>query len=245
MKSDYMEYHYRTDQIRATGNLFLKDIENSVYVTADMGEYLPEKNYSYVRNNAHLWRIDTTSTDTLHIHSNQLQYFSGDNRRAVARDSVRIIQDKLHALCDSAIYSIDEDIIYLKSQPSAVQENNRMFGREMKLILEERKLKQIRVLGNAYAISTLDSVLKKENRLLGKEIVMYIADRNLEKIYAISNARSYYHLKEKKSEQGINVASADTIKAFLTENELDSIAVIGGSQGVFYPHDYKGKIIEE
>ncbi len=74
---------------------------------------------------------------------------------------------------------------------------------------------------------------------------MFISDRKLEKIYAISNARSLYYLKEKEEDRGINVASADTIKAFLKDNELDSIAVIGGAQGVFYPHDYQGIIVEE
>ena len=74
---------------------------------------------------------------------------------------------------------------------------------------------------------------------------MYIEDRQLSEIHAISNARSYYHLKENEESKGINVASADTIKAFIVKNELDSIAVIGGAQGTYYPQDYKGKIVRE
>ena len=65
------------------------------------------------------------------------------------------------------------------------------------------------------------------------------------RILAISNARSFYYLKEREEDRGINVASADTIKAFLVADELDSIAVIGGAQGTYYPEDYKGKIIPE
>jgi lipopolysaccharide export system protein LptA len=245
MQSDYLEYHYDSDQIRAKGNLFLQDFENLVYVTADMGEYLPDKKYTYVRHNSHLWRIDSASVDTVHIFSDQLTYYFGETRRAVARDSVHIYQNELHAVCDSAIYYIDEDVINLESQPKAVQKNNTMYGHQMQLILQDRELKLIRVSGHANAISVVDSILKKENRLAGKEIIMFVTDRKLDKIYAVSNARSFYYLKEKEEDRGINVASADTIKAFLKDNELDSIAVIGGSQGTFYPHDYKGKIIEE
>jgi lipopolysaccharide export system protein LptA len=245
MEADYLEYHYENDQIRASGNLLLYDMENTVYLTAESGEYLPKEKFSYVRSNAHLWRIDSTTTDTLHIYSKQMEYHSEGSRRAIARDSVKILQGKLQAICDSAKYLIDEDVIFLESKPEAIQENNKMFGKRMKLVLEDQELKQIRVSGNAFAISVIDSLLVKENRLEGREIIMYITERKMSQIYAVDNARSFYHLKEKGEDRGINVASADTIKAFLQDNELDSIAVIGGSQGIFYPQDYKGKIIEE
>jgi lipopolysaccharide export system protein LptA len=245
MKSDYLEYHYVDDQIRATGNLFLHDEENNTFITAESGEFVPEKEFSYVRKDAHLWRIDSTATDTLHIYSYQMEYHFAEMRRAVARDSVRIFQGNLYAFCDSATYNIEEDIIYLESEPQAIQENNKMFGEAMQLILEDRELRQIKVSGEAKAISTIDSTAQKENRLEGRELIMYIENRKLSTIYAISNARSFYYLKEQQEDRGINVASADTIKAFLVADELDSIAVIGGAQGTYYPEDYKGKIVQE
>ncbi len=245
MRSDYLEYNYSNDQIRARGKLFLHDNDNMVFITARRGEYLPDDKYSYVQGNAHLWRIDSTSTDTIHIYSRKMEYYFGENRRAIARDSVNIYQGNLHATCDSALYQIDEDIIYLMSQPVAIQENNRISGLTMQLILHKRELRRIKVEQQALAISLLDSTTQKENRLEGRELIMYITDRKLSEIQAISNARSFYYLREEQEEQGINVASADTIKAFLKNDELDSIAVIGGSQGVYYPPDYKGKIVQE
>jgi len=245
MRSDFMEYHYNTDKILATGNLYMNDQENSVSVTAKKGEYLPESGLSYVQEEAHLWRIDTTSSDTVHIYGEKMEYHFTDQRKAIARDSVKIKQGKLIAFCDSAIYLIDEDLIYLKSNPRALQENNKMIGKEMQMVLVDQEIREIHVQGNAEAISIVDTFFQKENKLEGREIVMYIEDRQLSEIHAISNARSYYHLKENEENKGINVASADTIKAFIVKNELDSIAVIGGAQGTYYPQDYKGKIVRE
>jgi lipopolysaccharide export system protein LptA len=245
MRSEYLEYHYITDQIRATGDVFLHDMDNRVFITAENGEFIPDKKYSYVREDSHLWRIDSTATDTLHIYSHQMEYHFSDIKRAIARDSVRIFQGNLNAVCDSAIYNVDEDIIFLKSRPEAIQENNQMLGEQMELILENRELREIHVTGNARAISTLDSILEKENRLEGRKLIMYIENRKLTRILAVSNARSFYYLREKEEDRGINVASADTIKAFLVADELDSIAVIGGAQGTYYPEDYQGKIIPE
>jgi lipopolysaccharide export system protein LptA len=245
MKCNYMEYYYETDKIRASGNLFLHDIQNRVFITGKKGEYIPEKKYSYVRNDAHFWRIDSTSNDTLNIFSQLMEYQFGSIRRATARDSVRIVQENLHATCDSAIYFLAEDMINLKGEPVALQENNKISGREMQMFLENQELREIMVMEGARAVSVVDTALQKENRLEGRAIIMYISNRKLNELLAISNARSLYHLKEGEKNQGINVASADTIKAFFINNEVDSISVIGGAQGIYYPEDYKGPIKEE
>lgn len=245
MYSDFLEYHYDTDKVRATGNLYMHDRKNLVYITGKNGEYIPELKYSFVKEKAHFWRVDSSTTDTLHIYSKKLEYLFGDSRRALAKDSVKIIQKNLHATCDSAIYFLDDDIINLEVKPSAVQENSKIYGKRMQMFLENQELKLIRVSEEARAISIIDTALRKENRLEGQEIVMYISNRELTQLQAISNARSYYHLKEGEENRGINAASADTITAFFLKNEIDSIAVIGGAQGTYYPQDYKGPIVED
>lgn len=245
MTADYLEYYYETDRIRAMGNLQLHDAENRVFITAREGEYCPEENISYVQRQAHLWQLDSSGTDTLHIFGRRMEYYFGEPRNAVVKDSVHIFQGDLHAWCDSVIYLVEEEVAYLEKSPRALQKNNELLGKRMQLILKDMKLEQIRVQGGALAISVVDSTLKKENRLEGREIVMYISHQKMRELRAISNARSLYYLKEKEEERGVNTASADTIKAFFTDNELDSIVVIGGSQGTFYPRDYQGPIVQE
>jgi len=242
LRSDYLEYYYKTDQMRASGHLILFDKENRITITAKRGEYIPEKKTTFVEKKAHLIRLDSTQTDTIHIFSHRMEYIFDENRRAIARDSVHFIQQNLHATADSAIYFLDEDIAYLEIEPRAIQENNELFGKQMKLIMENLELKEIHVLGAARTISVEDSLLEKENRLEGQEIILYISDGKLYEIRAISNAQSIYYLKEDDEERGINVVSADTIKVFFVNNELDSIMVIGGSQGIYYPENYKGII---
>ncbi len=117
-----------------------------------------------------------------------------------------------------------------------------MVGRQMEMIFKDMEIQRIIVRENALATSVLDSVTGKQNRLTGREIIMYITDRQLRELRAISNATSNYYLREEQEEKGLNVASADTIKVFFKNSELDSIDVKGGSQGIYYPADYKGKI---
>ena len=50
---------------------------------------------------------------------------------------------------------------------------------------------------------------------------------------------------EENEDKGLNTATADAIRAFFSNGQLDSIGVKGGSQGIYYPSDYKGKIEED
>lgn len=244
--TNYLKYFYQTDQSFAQKGVRLIDHQNRVTITARQGEYLPAEDRTYVEERCHLVRVDSAGTDTLHIYARRMEYFFRPERQAVALDSVRIVRDNLTATCDSAIYKLDEERAFLEISPFAAQENNEMVGAQMEMLFEDLEIRKIIVRGNALATSVVDSAAGKQNRLTGKEIIMYITDRQLRELWAISNATSNYYLSEVREgvteERGLNVASADTIKVFFKESELDSIDVRGGSQGVYYPADYKGKI---
>jgi lipopolysaccharide export system protein LptA len=233
--SDYLEYYYQTDRLKARGHLRIIDTKSSVTITAEKGEYLPEEKMTFVEENAHFCQVDSTQKDTLHIYGRRMEYYSGEIKKAMAKDSVRIYQNTLYAYGDSAIYFVDDQIAYLEINPFAFQENNKMFGNQIKLIMKELEVEKIQINGNAQAISIEDSLLGKENQLEGKEIIIFVSEGRLTELWAISNAKSLYHLKEDQEYVGTNSASADTIKAFFKNNELDSIVVIGGAQGTFYP----------
>ncbi len=239
---NYLEYYYETDQAFARDNLLLIDKNQNAYVSALRGEYLPERNMAYVEVNCHLWRVDTTQTDTLHIFSKKMEYYFKPIRKAIARREVVIQQGNMTANCDSAVYLVDREKAYLEIAPRAIQENNEMEGKKIELEFKDLEIKKIIVYGDARAVSVEDSVLKKENRLEGKKLIMFIENRNLKELWAISNARSIYYLKEEKKDQGINTATADTIRVYFKNSELDSISVIGGAQGIYYPANYKGPI---
>jgi lipopolysaccharide export system protein LptA len=240
--TNYLEYSYQTDYAKARKGVKLRDEENRVTITALEGEYLPELKQSYVQKKAHLIQLDSTGLDTLHIFARRMEYFSDENPRATAIDSVKIIKENLIATCDSAIYAINENRVFMELNPHAKQENSEMTGAQMEMVLKENEIEQILVRGRANVNSLIDSTSGKHNELAGKEIIMYISSRKLEELWAISNASSKYYFIEKNENKGLNTATADTIRAFFSKGQLDSIDVKGGSQGIFYPSDYKGKI---
>ncbi len=242
LATDYLEYDYQTDQALVRGNVFLHDAPQRVFITAEEGEYIPQENRAYVQRRAHLWRVDSTGTDTLHIYAQRMEYYFRPPRRAIARDSVRIIRREWIARCDSAVYLADAEQAFLEIHPRAQQKENLMLGQQIVLEMSDMQLQRIFVRRQARAVSVVDSLMGKENRLEGDEIILYITDGELTSLAAIRQARSVYYLSEEEQEQGINTATADTIRVFFKGGELDSIAVKGGAQGVYYPADYEGTI---
>lgn len=245
LRSEYLEYYYETDQAFAKTNLFLVDRKTRSFVTAVQGEYVPQENRTRVEENAHFWQVDSSGLDTLHIYARVMNYFFEEERRAIAEDSVVIIRGDLTAHCDSAIYWLNDERVFLEKKPRAREKNNKLSGQQMEIDMSGMKLRQITVRGEATAVSVEDSAADKVSRLTGQEIIAFIDGQKIDQLWALKNARSKYYLKDKGQEQGVNVASADTIRIFFKEGEVDHISVKGGSEGTYYPPDYTGTIKTE
>lgn len=243
--AEYVTYNFKTDHASAKENIYIYNAENMVEIWGQDGIYNPDLKYSVVRTEARLTKIDTSSKDTLTITADRLEYFGGEEPRAVGIDSVVILQGKLKAVCDSAVYFTKSELVLLNKNPYAWYEDSELSGINMQAQFDSLKLKSIFVSEDAKAISRADSVLKRNNVLMGKTIEFQIEEDQPKLIIASENASSIYYLNKDGQDQGSNFATSDTIMVYFAEGELDSIKIIGGSEGIFYPSDYKGvKVFE-
>ena len=236
LQTPYLVYNYETDQTRAEQWVTIKDDSQRVTITAGRGEYLPAKALAYVERNAHLMQMDSAGTDTLHIFARRLSYYFRPRRKAIASQNVRVIQGNMEAQCDSIVYFLEDSVAVLRVQPRARQEGNLLTGDRMELRLNGTRVDRITVIGNkAHAISTADSLRGWENQLDGKRIYLYLKKGQLDFLEAIQQASSEYYVEDNGEFVGKNVASADTIRVFFKEGQVDSIVVKGGAEGVFEP----------
>jgi lipopolysaccharide export system protein LptA len=235
-------YNFRDRNARGQTNLFVWDKINNTRVWGDVGNYNSAQKLTTINENARLRHHNPEESDTLDIMSRYMEYSGLTNNYALATDSVRIRKGELYAVCDSAVYNIDEEKINLKINPIAWQAESEMQGQQIDLLLDSLVLKEIMITGDAQIKSPSDSVKGKFDYLRGKSIEVILKERKPHKITARQNASSIYLLKEDEVEQGTNTASSDSIIIYFQAGEIDSIAIIGGSQGIFYPPDYQGDI---
>ncbi len=239
--AEYLEYNFKTGQARARGRVFIWDRKNLTRIWGEQAFYNPNRKTSKVQQNAHLMKLDSASQDTLNIYAQILQYIKKtDQRLAEAFDSVRILQGKLKAVCDTAYYYVDDEIAILRSAPVAWYEDSELRADSMIVYFDSLKLHKIKLAGNAVAKSLADSASGEYDILKGKRIYFYIKNKKPQRIVAIDNASSLYFITDSTAEdKGANFATADTIKIFMKEGKLDSIAILGGARGTYYPGQFK------
>ncbi len=241
MYAETLIYNFNTKNAKAAVNFFARHTTENVEISARNGEYINAIRRFAVQQNSILTRVDSTDNDTLRIYAQKIEYFATDSSKAIASDSVTIIQKELTANADTAIYLIKQQIIWLKRKPIAIYDKNKLTGKMIRVELDSMKIRKIFSFDGAKAVETVDSTTGKINELEAKTIELQIVDNKPHKMIADGNAVSKYYLKNDDGDQGMNIASADTLLLYFSNGELDSLTIMGGSEGVYYPKNYRGE----
>ena len=158
---------------------------------------------------------------------------------------MRIFKGGVRASCDSATYFLTNEIVAMRINPVAWQGENEMTGMKIDFILDSLKIDEIYLYEKAQIKSLADTLENIYNILKGKTIQVSMVNGVPERVIARRNAISVYRIEENKVNQGTNSASSDSIIVYFKTGELDSISIIGGTEGTYYPADWKGEIKSE
>ena len=237
----YLQYSFKNGRVQARGDVFISSLENRTRIWGQSASYNPDQKLTLIEQKAHLMKWDSAAIDTMHIYARILKYIKRDSQRiAHAYDSVWIYQGKLKATCDTAVYYIDEQRALLRHHPVAWYEDSELRADQITVFFDSLKLRRIKLEGKAMAKTLADSALQEYDVLKGKSIYFFIKNKKPQRIIAIDNASSLYFITDSTAEdQGANFATADTIKIFMREGKLDSIAILGGARGIYYPQQFK------
>jgi lipopolysaccharide export system protein LptA len=241
LSAGYFSYNFKSSRVEAESNVYLQDREHLVEIWGKKSLYLADSHFARVEQHAKLMRVDSAKGDTLLITAGKLEYREQDPVQAVATDSVWIRQGKLKARCDTAIYFVDDERVWLRASPEAWYDDNIMSGKRMRIQLDSMEVKNIHISEKAKAVSLADSAHASWNVLKGKEIHLVVFDKKPQRLQAAGNASSVYYLEDDKEKHGVNYATSDTILIYFKTGKADSISIRGGSEGVYYPENYKGE----
>jgi lipopolysaccharide export system protein LptA len=238
-------YQFRGGNTWAEKNLFIWDKQNNARIKGDAGEYNAETQESHITGHAYFEHHKPGQPDTMIITSKNMAYFGTEPKRAVAEDSVSLFKGSVRATCDSATYYTTDELVTLRINPVAWQGDNEMTGMKIDFTLDSLKIDEIFIYEKAQIKSLADTLENKYNILKGKTIQVSMVDGTPDIVIARRNAVSVFRIEENKINQGTNSASSDSIIVYFKTGELDSISIIGGTEGTFYPADWKGEIKSE
>jgi len=236
--AQFVRYNLGTKEARANKDVFMFNYPDSAEITGDQAYYSEKDSVFRASGNARFRKYE--NSDTFTVKAAHITYLRSGGGSAVAIDSVRITRGSLLALADTARYLSKAEEARLRGNPRAWIDESKLTGKFINAHFDSNEVDYIYVKEEAEAISRVDSVSDNFNRLRGREIEFFIQKRQPVRIVSRHNASSLYFLKE-TGDQGTSYATADSIFIFFKQGELDSIQVIGGAQGVYYPEGYKGE----
>jgi len=210
-------------------------------------EYFDDSKFSRMRVSPKYVQVDTSADgkiDTLIITAREMESYERPERRFTATDSVQLVRGALAGKSGEGLYYPEKDLVLLKKDPIIWYEDNQITGDSMRIQLQERKLREVFVEGNAFAISRSDTLPDQKspsptrfNQLTSQRMTLSFVDEELEHISADGTAISVYFLYEDGVPNGVNRASGDKIIVVSREGRAERINVIGGTEGKYYPEN--------
>ncbi len=225
----------------AKGNVYLKDKVQNAIIRGNQARYDKLSKNFECWGNARFFKQDSADSDPLTVTAENIRYFGGADARAVAIDSVVIKQGSFRSLSDSATYLTQKEQADLKGHPMAWVEKSTLQGQRILADFDSSRIKHIYIQTDARAVSLVDSIKKTYNVLQGKIIEFFLTYGKADSIISRNNASSIYYLDKEGGQQGSNYSTSDSIFVYFKNGKPDSIEIVGGAQGTFYPEGYKGE----
>jgi len=244
MTCNELTYYRHELKSIAIGDVKISNLRNGLTITGEHFENYRRQKYSKMTDHAVLMQIDTAGEgahDTLLVRSKSMEAYQDSIERLVATDSVTITRGGLAAEAGIIVFYTELDSMILRKSPfiwynTAPSEENQLSGDSIFIKLKNRKLETAWVMGNAFAVSRADSVhAKRFNQLTGQEIVMRFLGNRIRSIDVDRRATSLYYLFEEGKGNGANKATGDHVTILFENGKIESIKVIGGTEGQYFP----------
>jgi lipopolysaccharide export system protein LptA len=232
-------YFTNTKNSEGFANVVMNDSLNMIYSVCDHYQYFPSQDSLILMKNVIVHSIDKNKNDTTTIFCDTLHYISKkEDEKTFAFGNVRVLKGQMISQSKFAAFYISGDSIQLEGKPNVKIDNNTIRAKTIRMKLSDGKISFIALRTNAEMVSVLDSVTMKEDVLKARDIDLFFEDDSLRYIVAKKNAIGKYNVMEEGTE-GLNYVTADTIKIFVKQNKADSLFVIGGVEGTFFPEKYR------
>lgn len=228
LKGDSLYYEAKNDLGEVFGNIFIHDTVDHYVITGEYAWYSGQKDSAFVTQNP-IYSI-LQEGDTLHIHGDTLQSniskdSLGEFRIVRAYRGVKFYKTELQGKCDSLAYSSRDSTLKMYRSPILWNDSTQIVGDTIFLTMLDNKLDSLKVFGNSFMISLVDSI--KFNQIKGKVIFGKFGDNKLKRVFVNGNGQTIYYPKDDKNEYiGMNKSISSYISIRLNNGQVAGISFL-------------------
>ena len=185
------------------------------------------------------------------IKASRIEYQKDKDQDGVSYTAIGdvIIEDSLRiATCGKAKYDRKNEVTTLEVEPKITEDERVLSGEKIILQYNKEELERLHIPKKAFAVTPIEGfqrsrsdsteigdTLKYADRMEGSQLTSYFENGKLDSLRIVGMAKTLYHVYEDSIYQGKNNASGDTIIMMFMENELNTLKIIGGSEGKYIP----------
>ncbi|MCW3159937.1 OstA-like protein [Chryseobacterium oryctis] len=251
LTGDDMYYNQLTGFGKATGNVTLDDPKEKRYVKGGYGEIFEKQDSSMITKNPYAVKI--LEKDSIYFASEKIiTYQKPDSLDATKKKSFmrafrkgRFYKSNAQGRADSLAFNETDGILHMYREPILWSGEKQVTGDKVEAYFntETEDLDSLRVIGNAFAISKVDSLSLKDefNQVKGKLMNAYYQNNDIKEVKVIGNAQAITYaddVNEKTKEKeriGISLSSCGIIGALFEEKALQIISCSIGATSDTYP----------
>lgn len=249
LTGDDLTYNRTTGFGKGTGNVTLYDPKENRYIKGGYGEIYEQKDSAMITNKPYAVKI--FEKDSLYISAEKFLSFqkidSTLKKKSYLRAyrKVRIYKTNMQARADSLSYNETDGVLHLMKNPILWSGAKQITGDEVKIYMNTvtQDIDSVKIIGNAFAISKVDSLNMKDefHQIKSKWMGVYFEKNQIKKAVAVENAQSIAYADEQNektkeiSRIGVAVAICGKIEADFIEKRLETVTCRVGAQSDIYP----------
>ncbi|WET51690.1 OstA-like protein [Chryseobacterium indologenes] len=251
LTGDDMYFNQITGFGKATGNVKLDDPKERRYVKGGYGEIFEKKDSSMITKNPYAVKI--MEKDTAYFAAEKIITFQKPDSLDItikksflrAYKKARIYKSNAQGRADSIAFNETDGVLHMYTKPILWSGEKQVTGDKVEAYFNTKNenIDSLKVIGNALAISKVDSLSLKDefNQVKGKFMTVYYEGNDIKEARVVGNAQSITYVDDVNKETqkperiGVTLSACGIIGALFEERALQIISCSIGATADTYP----------
>ncbi|WEK68117.1 MAG: OstA-like protein [Candidatus Chryseobacterium colombiense] len=251
LTGDEMYYNQLTGFGKATGNVTLDDPNERRWIKGGYGEIFEKKDSAMMTKNP--YAVKAMQKDSLYFASEKIiSYQKPDSIDPKVKKSfirafkkARFYKSNAQGRADSIAFNETDGVMHMYTAPILWSGEKQVTGNKVEAYFntQNENIDSLKVIGNALAISKVDSLTLKDefNQVKGKFMTVHYENNEIKEASVIGNAQAIAYTDDtnketKKTERiGITLSSCGIISTLFSESKLQIISCSIGATSETYP----------
>lgn len=251
LTGDDMYYNQISGFGKATGNVTLDDPKEKRYIKGGYGEIFEKKDSAMMTKNP--YAVKSMEKDSIYFAAEKIISYQRPDTLDIkvkksfirAYKKARVYKSNAQGRADSIAFNETDGIMHMYTNPILWSGEKQVTGDKVEAYFNTKTedIDSLKVIGNAFAISKVDSLTLKDefNQVKGKFMTVYYEKNAIKEARVVGNAQSIVYVDDtdqetKKPERiGITLSTCGIIGALFEERALQIISCSIGAASDTYP----------